>query len=112
MTMIERDAVTLDETMGQQLIDAAHEQSATPDQMAEAAADMAEAALKDASPEERAEVAERITRRLTPLILAAGVDMETVIANRKIEQLRSRGITVNEERIRKVISLRRKPIQN
>lgn len=110
--MTEYDLAASDETMGQQLVDAAHEQYATPDQMAEAAGDMAEAALKDATPEERAEVAEKITRRLAPLILGAGVDMETVIANRKIEQLKSRGIAVNEDRIRKIISLRRKPIQS
>lgn len=110
--MTERDPVKSDETMGQQFVDVAHGQLATPDQMAEAAGDMAEAALKGASPEELVEVAERINRRIAPLILAAGVDLETTIADHKIETLKSRGIPVNEERIRRIISLRRKPIKS
>lgn len=110
--MTEQNPAVTDETMGKQLIDAAHDQDATPDQLAEAAGDLAEAAINDATPEKRAEVAEQITRRLAPLILAAGVDMESAIVSHKVARMQALGIPVDEERIRKVISLRRKPIRN
>ena len=95
------------ESLSQQFIANAHDNDASPVQMADAAADMAEAAIKDASPEERAAVAEHISRRIAPLIFAEGVDKETAIIDHKIARMEALGLDVNAERIRKVIGIRR-----